>query len=284
MASLASTSVSMTGGEISSSGVTILNPDGTHLLRQAVRHTAGGFIDKRLLGTTGTYHPGGPGSTNTGNMTLNLFNVGNVSATITAGGTTRSRSPLGPERRSHFQRVTATREFDCQRRDGCGHHRYTVRETGWHYVSFRKFGTSGGFIEIPYLPTAGTYTIFVDPPGANTGNISLTLNDATDVTNTITPGGGAVVIANTIPGQNARLTFSGTSGQRIAVNAATNFSVCWTLAIVKPDGTNLTSVFNCGNTTFIDPQQLPTTGTYTILVDPSAPASVRRQFGLRRTD
>ena len=76
------------------------------------------------------------------------------------------------------------------------------------------------------------------------------------------------MITTTIPGQNARLTFSGTSGQRV-VHSATTFSVCWNLAVVKPDGTNLSSTFTCGSSLFIDPLQLPVSGTYTILIDPS---------------
>src|SRR6185369_1824837 len=44
---------------------------------------------------------------------------------------------------------------------------------------------------------------------------------------------------------------------------------CWTLKILKPDTTQLFSSFGCGSGMFVDPQQLPTTGTYTIVLDPS---------------
>ncbi len=265
-------SLQMTGVTISSSAITIFNPNGATLASAGSVGTGGGFIDTQTLGTTGTYTlMVDPASTNTGSMTLNLFNIVNVSATITAGGTT----PITIVTSGQNAEVTFT--------GASGQHvsltvsgvtipgttTYTVKKPDGSTLASGGFGTSGGFLEIPYLPTAGTYTILVDPSGTSTGNFSLTLNDATDVTDMITPGGAAVVITTTVPGQNARLTFSGTAGQRFAVNAATNFSVCWTLAIVKPDGTNLSSTFTCGSDLFIDPQQLPVSGTYAILIDPS---------------
>jgi YD repeat-containing protein len=82
-------SLQMTGVTISSSSVQVLNPNGTTLGSAGSVGTGGGFIDTKTLGTTGTYTiMVDPASTNTGSMTLNLFNIVNVTATITAGGTT----------------------------------------------------------------------------------------------------------------------------------------------------------------------------------------------------
>jgi len=265
-------SLQMTGVTISSSTVTVFNPNGTTLASTSGVGTGGGFIDTRTLGTTGTYTiMVDPASTNTGSMTLNLFNIVNVTATITPGGTTPI-TIVTPGQNAEVTFTGASGQHVSLTVSSVtipGNTTYTVKKPDGSELTSGSLGTSGGFLEIPYLPTAGTYTILVDPSGANTGNVSLTLNDATDATNTITPGGGSVVITTTVPGQNARLTFSGTSGQRIAINASTTFSVCWTLAVVKPDGTNLSSTFTCGSGLFIDPQQLPTSGTYTVLIDPS---------------
>ena len=269
-------SLQMTGVTISSSTVTVINPNGTTLASLGSVGTGGGFIDTKTLGTTGTYTiMVDPASTNTGSMTLNLFNVVNVTATITAGGTTPiTISTPGQNAEVTFTGASGQHvSLNIGSVTIAGTTTYTVKKPDGSTLASGGFGTSGGFLEIPYLPTAGTYTILVDPSGASTGNVTLTLNDATDATDTITPGGAAVVITTTVPGQNARLTFSGTSGQGIAVNATTNFSVCWTLAIIKPDGTNLSSTFTCGASLFIDPQQLPVSGTYTILIDPSGSGS-----------
>ena len=263
-------SLQMTAVTISSSSVTVLNPDGTTFAFLGSVGTSGGFIDTQTLGTTGTYTiVVDPASTNTGNMTLNLFNVVNVAATITPGGTTPITIVTpGQNAEVSFSGVAGQHvSLNVSGITIAGTTSYIVKNPDGSTLA-SAFLSSAGFVEIPYLPAAGTYTIFVDPPGPNTGNVVLTLNDATDATNTITPGGAAVVISTTVAGQNARLTFTGTAGQRIAINGSTNFSVCWTLAIVKPDGTNLSSIFSCGTTIFMDPQQLPVAGTYTILIDP----------------
>ena len=265
-------SLQMTGVTISSSSVTILNPNGTNLASTGSVGTSGGFIDTQTLGTTGTYTIiVDPASTNTGSLTLNLFNIVNVSATITAGGSTPiTITTPGQNAEVTFSGTSGQHvSLTVSGVTVPGTTSYAVKNPDGSTLASGNFGTSGGFLEIPYLPAAGTYTIVVDPSGIGTGNVGLTLNDATDATNTITPGGAAVVITTTIPGQNARLTFSGTSGQRVAVHSATTFSVCWNLAVVKPDGTNLSSTFTCGSSLFIDPLQLPVSGTYTILIDPS---------------
>lgn len=132
--------------------------------------------------------------------------------------------------------------------------------------------TGGGFIDTQTLPVDGTYTILIDPSGTATGNMTLTLYNVVDVTGTITPGGPAVNVTTTIPGQNAKLTFSGTAGQRMSIKGSTTVGACWSVGLYNPDGSQVTSLFSCGSTLFIDPQTLPVSGTYTVLVDPSGAA------------
>jgi len=135
---------------------------------------------------------------------------------------------------------------------------------------FSSFGCgSGMFVDPIQLPTTGTYTIVLDPSGAGTGQATTNVYSVTDTTQSITVGGSSVVSNVTTPGQVNQLTFSGTAGQRISVNSNTTFTTCWTLKILKPDTTQLFSSFGCGSGMFVDPQQLPTTGTYTIVLDPS---------------
>src|SRR6185503_20817398 len=125
------------------------------------------------------------------------------------------------------------------------------------------------FIDAQNLPVSGTYTILIDPSGTNTGSMTLELYGVTDVSGTITPGGAPVTVTTTVPGQNAQLTFAGTAGQRMSVNGSSAFGVCWNLGIYNPDGTQLTNTFSCGNGIFIEPTTLPTTGNYTIRIDPT---------------
>lgn len=134
--------------------------------------------------------------------------------------------------------------------------------------SFVNSGSTG-FIDTQTLPAAGAYTILIDPQSTNTGSMTLNLFGITDVTAPIASDGSPVVVTTTAPGQNARLTFSGTAGQRLSIKGVSGFSSCWTLGLYAPDGSQVASTFNCGSTTLIEPQTLPATGTYSILVDPS---------------
>ena len=127
------------------------------------------------------------------------------------------------------------------------------------------------------LPVAGTYTILVDPQSTSTGSITLTLYDVpADLTGTITPGGSSVTVSPATPGQNAQRTFSGTANQRISLDM-TSVSIgssycCSTLvSVLKPDGSTLVSPFYVGLAgLYMDTVTLPSTGTYTLLVDPQS--------------
>jgi hypothetical protein len=128
---------------------------------------------------------------------------------------------------------------------------------------------SNSFIEPTALPTTGTYTIVLDPDGTSTGSQTLTLyNVPADFSGTITPGGSSVTVTTTVPGQNGALTFSGSSGQRISLQGTSG--TFWNGAyvnILNPDGTALFNGYMYGSG-FIDVQTLPSTGTYTIVVNP----------------
>ena len=140
-------------------------------------------------------------------------------------------------------------------------------------LSATDVGTTGKFIEPVTLPTTGTYTIKVDPQGANTGGITLGLaNFAGDTSGTITAGGAGVVFTAAAAGQNGTLTFTGSVNQRIALNIS-NDSIGTSLAGAKVSvkvGTN-TVVAPVGVGTsgaFVEPVTLTAAGTYTIKVDP----------------
>ena len=142
---------------------------------------------------------------------------------------------------------------------------------GTNLVAPTNVGTTGGFIDTKTLTVPGMYTIFVDPQGTATGNITLTLYDVpADSSTPIVPGGPAVPVATTTPGQNANATFSGAAGQRVSLKIGP--ACCSTkVSVMKPDGTILvapTSFTTTGG--FIDTKTLTVAGTYTIFVDPQA--------------
>jgi YD repeat-containing protein len=122
---------------------------------------------------------------------------------------------------------------------------------------------NGGSLHVASLPVTGTYTIMV-LPGPNTGNAPLTLSQDLNL-GTIQINGASVNITTTRQGQRARLTFSGTAGQRLTIGTA-NATRQATYAVLNSDGSQLVSqVLSSGSLT-VPP--LPTTGTYTILMDP----------------
>ena len=131
--------------------------------------------------------------------------------------------------------------------------------------------SSTTFVDSVNLVSNGTYTVGIDPQGS-TGSITITINNATNVLGTITPGGSAVTATTTVPGQDALLTFSGTANQRVSLNATNVTTPVAYVELVTLNGTivtpslTLTISPSCGTTCFMDVQTLPNTVTYAILL------------------
>jgi hypothetical protein len=150
-----------------------------------------------------------------------------------------------------------------------------ARPDGGTLASPTYFGAKGGFLDARTLPVTGTYTILVDPQNADTGSATLTLYDVPpDVTGSLAAGGTSVTVATTTPGQNVRLTFAGSAGQRVSIglaNVTIGTSSCCAakVSVTKPDGTALVSPTYFGaKGGFVDTRTLPVGGPYTVLVDP----------------
>jgi hypothetical protein len=118
------------------------------------------------------------------------------------------------------------------------------------------------------LPSTGTYTIYVDPDGTATGSMTLLLSS--EITGTLTVNGASVPVTISRVGQRARLTFSGTATQQVTVRLTSNSMGSVTVSLLKPDGSQLTSATSSAASFNLATQTLPTTGTYTVLVDPAA--------------
>jgi RHS repeat-associated protein len=156
----------------------------------------------------------------------------------------------------------------------------TIRTPAGEWLAQRGVSQAGDFIDRFTLPATGTYTVAVDPDGAATGSVGFTLRDLSqDVTGSVTPTqqGAATTITTSIPGQEGRIKFNGTTGQRIAlkVTSMTYPTPQVRISILKPDGTEL--VPQSGYTTsytasWLDTVTLPSDGEYTITIDPWEPA------------
>jgi YD repeat-containing protein len=261
--------------------VTILKPDTTTLASACM--DTGGFIDAMNLPTTGTYTIlVDPLSGNTGSITLTLYGVSNTSSTTTIGGTAQTVT-IGTPGQNHTisfsgtsgQRVslTGTNASGFNTSFGCDLN-VSILKPDTSVLTGPVCMDAGGFIDATALTATGTYTIVVDPIGANTGSVTLQLYAVSDTSGTIAIGGVAQTVTIGTPGQNGTLTFSGTSGQRISLlgtNASgfnVNFGCDLNVSVLKPDTTVLTGPACMDAGGFIDATNLPATGTYTISIDP----------------
>ncbi len=119
--------------------------------------------------------------------------------------------------------------------------------------------------------TTGTYTAVVNPEGAATG--TTTLVGASEVTGTLTPteAGESKTVKLAVAGQEAELTFSGTEGEVVSLEASevkigfAGFGISGPGGALAPE-----EGVREGETAGYGPVTLPTTGTYTIKVDASS--------------
>ena len=276
-------SLKMSSVTFTNSNVTIYKPDGTTLVSTGVT-TAGTFIEPQTLPATGTYTIlVDPTGSATGSMLINLYNVpADITGSIVAGGSSVPVNLATPG-----QNASITFEGTVGQKVSLSLTNVTI--TGlWVYVnnpdgstlaSRQMAGVYGDdMIDTLVLPVNGTYSIVVDPTSSYTGNITLTLNDASDINDTIGPTGTPTVQSITTPGKNAYLSFTGNAGQRVALQITgisytqtCSQGICYAggnLSIINPDSSTLTSVSFTTSNVYINATTLPASGTYKILVDP----------------
>ncbi len=257
----------------SSCQVKIYSPNAALLAETGVG-TSGGFLESPVLPADGTYAIlVDPDSNYTGSLTMTLNSASDVSVAINANGPplTVNTSVPGQNARATF-RGTAGQRVSLKITDvTASGTNVSLNKPDGTNLAYINVGTGGGFMDTETLPVTGTYSILVDPSNVYTGSATLTLYSVpADVGGSITPGGAAVTVAATVPGQNARLSFSATAGQKISLGlGASSIPGGTPVTLYQPDDTYLYSVYvNQGGDAFIDTQALPVAGTYSILIDP----------------
>jgi RHS repeat-associated protein len=264
----------------------ILRPDGNTLTAQDFTGGGGGFVDAVTLPDTGTYTlVVDPDRELTGNLTATLYNVVDITGSITPG-TPRTLNFNTPGQNAYLTFNTTQTDQKASVNFTNGTFPYALGKYAFHAKILKPDGYTlkaqdftggdGGFVDAVTLHDPGTYTLVVDPDRELTGNMTATLYDVVDITGPITSGTPRTLNFTT-PGQNAFLTFDATAGQQASVNF-TNGTFPDDLGgyefharILKPppDGSTLISRdYTSGSSGSIPATTLPVTGTYTLVVDP----------------
>ncbi|WP_432906957.1 VWD domain-containing protein [Micromonospora matsumotoense] len=141
-----------------------------------------------------------------------------------------------------------------------------------------------GDIDGTVLPTDGTYTVLVDPVDRTIGTVALRLFATEDRIDDISVGGPPVVVTVGRPGAVLGYRFTGTAGTSVTVTAtdATLPDQCSPLELRDADGTPVSTGCVVNGVGGIDATVLPTTGVYTVVVDPSGAATGTVTLTLRQ--
>ena len=159
---------------------------------------------------------------------------------------------------------------------------YKPDGTLWVSNSNCQVANGGCDLNLVNVPTTGVYSVVVlppNPPSEPNLTMSFTATVSHDLVTALTANAPASVSLSRA-GQNGRFTFAGTAGTTVALQIAgvstTPSGRSVSLTVYKPDGTSLSTTSTATGYTF-NLANLPTTGTYTVFVDPWYGASAGLQ-------
>ena len=264
-------SVQLSDVTIRSGLISILKPDGMPLGKPTSFVHGGAMIPGRVLPTSGTYAILiDPDLSYTGKAKLALYNAPELTGSIMIDQVTATPTLTVPGQRARYA-------FD-----GTAGQRINLGITGVSILSstvsiLRPDGTkweattigpSGGSLDpLTALPETGTYSIIVEPVSNYTGSMTIALSSP--VTGTLALDGPSAPVSLTKPGQTARYTFNGNAGQWVSLGLTSVDITSSAVTLMTSEGTILasTAVGTAGGA-LEDQNPLPTTGTYTVLIDP----------------
>jgi hypothetical protein len=127
-----------------------------------------------------------------------------------------------------------------------------------------------GSIDSSLLPTAGQYSVVVNPEEDQTGEVTLRIIADHDQTIATSIGGEPVTVRISQPGATASVTFAGHTGQRIRVGlaAGTFPSQCGLVSLLAPGQSTMTETCVESGVGTIPATRLPVDGTYSVVLDP----------------
>ncbi|MEU9348392.1 RHS repeat-associated core domain-containing protein [Streptomyces sp. NPDC048278] len=131
--------------------------------------------------------------------------------------------------------------------------------------------------------SAGTYRLLLQPAKPVTGSTTATLVPDLNA-GALSVDGTARSATLTTTGQNARFTFAGTAGQKLTLTVSGTPPDAWYLSVYGPDAKWLVSDrYMSTTTTSYALTALPSSGTYTLTLDPAAQKTGTFSLGLSTT-
>lgn len=259
--------VSIGTSPFSTAKVSIYKPDGSVLLAPTDFGTTGLSLAPIILPVTGTYVILiDPTNLNTGSVTVKLNDLPpDVQAPITPGGPTVPISITAADQNANLtftgtagQRVSLFMLSTLAGGSGFIKADLTVYNPDGSVLTTYWITSTDNFITPITLTANGTHRIFLDPRNTFTGSVDFTLYDVpADQTTPITAGGAPVTGTITTPGQRVRLTFTGSSGQRISLKITGSTMGTGYVSLLDPTGFDIWSGFPfTSSTLFLDPTTL----------------------------
>jgi hypothetical protein len=233
----------------------------------------GGFEPASTLPTTGTYTiVVDPSGIYTGNITLTLMSYLTGTLNLDGTATMSTIATVGQNALYTFSGTAGQWVSFGFTAVTISSANVTLYKPDGTYLTATSVGTGGGFLDLSAaLPTTGTYTLAVNPSGAYTGNMTITLSS--EVTGSVTINAAATPITLSRAGQNARYTFAGTASQQVTVKITGNTLGSVTVYLYTPSGSIQTGTSGAGASFNLTSVTLATTGTYTITLNPTTTAT-----------
>ena len=239
----------LTNDTISSATITISQPNGTTLVSKTVTSSTTG-VQLPALPATGTYTILVDPGTNSGSASLALITP--LSGTLTVGGPSLPLA-LTPTGQRAFVTFTGTagQYLTLELGSFFPVGAITVMTPAGTQLASSAFsgGTAVNSIQLPVLPSSGSYTVFLDP-GQNSESFSLKLVAASAFA---AGTGGTSTMNLSDPNARGEVTFSGTPGEYLAVTIMEGISVV--------NGSDVTSEISGIQTTVIAPDGSVLNGT-----------------------
>jgi hypothetical protein len=236
-----------------------------------------GFLDGTVLPRAGRYTIVlAPGDRKTGMARLRLVTAFDQAGTISPGGpevTVRIGQP-GAVTRLRFTATAGQKVFldipSSTLPDECGV--VKLLAPGDLTLASGCIINGQGFVDGTVLPTAGPYTLLVDPGDRKAGTAELRLLSVVDQAGTIRLGGPEVTARIGQPGGVTRLRFTATAGQKVFLDipSSTLTDECGVVKLLDRAHQTLASGCIINGKGAIPGTVLPATGEYTLLVDPGA--------------